>query len=119
MMKCGRACWTSRNGTQYDEMPKRYAITRKILMAEAKVWRTATMMEQLIGDAHIRMKKKTLKAAASITIATWPDEMQELRRKIKHRRTTSIMRSCAKELREADVRFTRKMLRKDRHGVGE
>ena len=81
MMKWGLACWTSRNGTLYGEKPKIYAITRKRLMVEAKMWQTATMMERLIGDAHIQMKKKTLKTAASITIATWLDEMQELSQK--------------------------------------
>ena len=30
----------------------------------------AMMMERLVGDAQIRMRKKTLKTAASITIAT-------------------------------------------------
>ena len=44
------------------------------------------MVEQLVGDAHIRMKKKTLKTAASITIATWLDELHDLRRKIKNRK---------------------------------
>ena len=40
MMKWDRACLTSRNGTLYGEKPKSYAITRKRLMAEARVWRT-------------------------------------------------------------------------------
>ena len=39
MMKWGRACWTSRNGTLYGEKPKIYAITRNRLMAKAKVWK--------------------------------------------------------------------------------
>ena len=128
MMTWGRACWTSRNSTLFGEKKNSYAITRKRLLAEAKVWRTATMREQLVGDAHIRMKKKTLKTAASITIATWLDELHDLWRKIKRRKTTSIIRNCAtsEELREADVQFKRKIyaargitLRTDRQGVGE
>ena len=59
------------------------------------MWRTATMIERLIGDAHIRMKKKKLKTAASITIATWLDELHDLRRKILNRKTTSIIGNCA------------------------
>ena len=55
-----RACWTSRNRTLFGEKKNSYAITRKRSLAEAKVWRTATIMERLIGDAHIRMKNKTL-----------------------------------------------------------
>ena len=81
----------------------------------------------IIGDAHIRMKKKTLKTAASITIATWLDEMHKLRRNIKHRQTTNIIVSCAtpEELQEADVQFKIKInaargtaLWTDRQGVG-
>ena len=105
MMTWGRACWTSRYGTLFGEKKNSYAIERKRLLAEAKVRRTATMMERLVGDAHIRMKKKTLKTAASITIATWLDELHDLRRKIKRRKTSSIILSCAtsEELQEADI----------------
>ena len=69
------------------------------------------MMERLIGDAHIRVKKKTLKTAASITIATWLDELHKLRRKIMRRKTTIIImsRATSEELREADVQFKRKI----------
>ena len=63
------------------------------MLAEAKVWRTATTRERLVGDAHIRMKKKTLKTASSITIATWLDELHDLRRKIKHWKTSHAARS--------------------------
>ena len=107
MIIWGRACLTSRNGTLYGEKKENYTITRKRLMAEVKVWRTATMLEPLIRNAHTRMEKKTLKTAASITIATWLDEMQDLRQKIKHRRTTNIIMSHAtpEEHQEADVRF--------------
>ena len=62
----------------FDKKKNSYAIKRKRLLVEAKVWRTVTMMERLVGDAHIRMKKKTLKMAASITIATWLDELHDL-----------------------------------------
>ena len=98
------------------------------MLAEAKVWRTATPKEQLVGDAHIRMKKKTLKTASSIIIATWLDELHDLRRKIKLRKTTSIIRSYAtsEELREAHIQFKQKIyaaqgitLRTDKQGVGE
>ena len=64
------------------------------MLAEAKVRRKATMMERLVGDAHIRMKKKTLKTAASITIATWLDELHGLRKKIKYGKTESIIMGC-------------------------
>ena len=47
-----------------------YAIQLKRLLAEAKMWRKATIMERLVGDTNIRMKKKTLTTTASITIAT-------------------------------------------------
>ena len=86
------------------------------------------MMERLVGDAHIRMKKKTLKTAASITIATWLDELHEVIRKIKCGKTASIILICAtpEELREADVQFKIKIyaargttLRTYRQGVGE
>ena len=74
------------------------------------------------------MKKKTLKTAPSITIATWLDEIHDLGRKILRRKTTSIIRTCAtsEELREAAEQFKRKIyaargitLRTDREGVGE
>ena len=61
-------------------------------------------MERLVGDVNIRMKKKTLKTAASITIATWLDEIHELQRKIKCGQTENIAMGMAysQELREAD-----------------
>ena len=58
IMTWGRACWTSRNRTLFGKKKNSYAITRKRLLAETKVWRTVTMREGLVGDAHIRMKKK-------------------------------------------------------------
>ncbi len=128
MMTWGRACWTSRNRTLFDEKKKSYAITIKGLLAEAKVRRTATMRERLVGDAHIRMKKKTLKTAASITIVTWLDELHELRRKIKCGQKESIIMICTdpEKFREADEQFKRNInaarsmtLRTDIQGVGE
>ena len=83
MMTWGRACWSSRNSTLFGDKTNSYAIQRKRLLVEAKVWRKAMMMERLVGDANIQLKKKTLKTAASITIATWLDEIHDLRRKIK------------------------------------
>ena len=74
------------------------------------------------------MKKKTLKTAASITIATWLDEIDELQRRMQHGKTESIVMSMTntETLREADKQFKRKIyaargltLRTDRHGVGE
>ena len=97
-------------------------------MAEAKVWRTATMIERLIGDDHIRMKKKTLKTAGSITIATWLDELHDLRRKILRKKTTNIIMisTTPEEPQEADIQFKRKIntargtiLRTNRQEVGE
>ena len=85
-------------------------------------------MERLVGDANIRMKKKTLKTAASITIATWLDEIHELRRRIKRGKTENIIMIMAdpETLREADEQFKQKInaargliLRTDRQGVGE
>ena len=85
------------------------------------------MREQRIGNDHVQMKKKTLKTAASITIATWCDEIHELRRKLKHGQKESIIMGMAdpEELRKADEQFKRKInaahglsLRMDRQGVG-
>ena len=45
MMTWGRACWTSRNSTLFGEKKSSYAIMRKRLLAEAKVWRTVTPRE--------------------------------------------------------------------------
>ena len=44
-----------------------------------------------MSDIHLRLKKKTLTAAASITIATWLDERHELRRRIQRGKTESII----------------------------
>ena len=57
------------------------------------------------------MKKKTLKTAALITIATWLDELHDVRRIIKCRKATSIIlsRATPEELREADVQLKRKI----------
>ena len=74
------------------------------------------------------MKKKTLKTAASITIATWLDEILALRRKIQCGKTASIVMGMtdAETLCEADEQFKRKInaargltLRTDRQGGGE
>ena len=92
------------------------------------MWRQATLTERLVGDTHIRMKKKILKTAASITIATWLDEIHDLRRRIKCGKTESIIMGMAnpEELRKADKQFKQKIyaargltLRTDRQGVGE
>ena len=57
------------------------------------------------------MKKKTLKTASSITIATWLDEIHDLQRKIKSRKKESIIMSCTnpEDLREADEQFKQKI----------
>ena len=85
------------------------------------MWRTATIMEHLIGDAHIRMKKKTLKTAAPITIATWLDELHDLRRKIPCRKTTNTIMSCAtpEELRKADIQLKRKLKEQEAQHYGQ
>ena len=128
MMTWGRARWSSRNSTLFGEKTNRYAIQRSRLLAEAKVWRKATMMERLVGDTHIQMKKKTLKTAASITIAAWLDELHGLKKKIKCGKTESIIMGMAdpEDLQKADVQFKQKIyaargmtLRADRQGVGE
>ena len=86
------------------------------------------MMERLVGDTNIRMKKKTMKTASSITIATWLDEIHDLRRNIKRGQKESIIMSCAdpEKLRKAGEQFKQNIntgrgmaLRTDRHGVGE
>ena len=84
--------------------------TTEETVAEAKVWRKATTLECLVRDTHVRLKKKMLKTAASITIATWLDEIHELRRKIQRRQTESIIMSMTdpEELREADEQFKQK-----------
>ena len=68
-------------------------------------------MERLVGDVNIRMKKKNLKTAASMTIATWLDEIYELRRRTQRGKTESIVVSMTntETLREADKQFKRKI----------
>ena len=46
-----------------------------------------------------------------ITIATWLDELNDLRREIKSRKNASIILSCAtsEELQEADIQFKQKI----------
>ena len=75
------------------------------------MWRQAPLTEQLVGDVNIRMKKKTLKIAASITIATWLDEIYELRRKMQRGKTESIAVSMTnlETLRKADKQFKHKI----------
>ena len=128
MMTWARACWSYSNRTLFGEKTNSYAIQRKRLMAEAKVSRTEKMMERLVGDAHIRMRKKTLKTAESITIAAWLDELHDLRQKIKRGQKESIIMgyTTPEDLREADAQFKRKInaargmtLRMDRQGVEE
>ena len=63
------------------------------------------MRELLVGNAHIRMKKKTPKSASSIIIATWLDELHALRRKIRHRKTASIIGNCATHCQRSVQQF--------------
>ena len=88
-----------------------YIIQRNRLLAEAKVWRKATITERLVGDTQVRLKRKTLKTAASITIAAWLDKIHELRRRIQCGKTESIVMSMTDSdtLREADEHFKRKI----------
>ena len=97
-------------------------------MAEAKVWRTATRNERLVGDVEIKMRSKTLKTTASTLIATWLDELKDQQRRIQSRKQGSILMTFTdpEALREADKEFKRKInrarglsLRTDRQGVGE
>ena len=59
-------------------------------------------------------------------IATWLDELHDLRRKVLRRKTTNIIMSSTtpEELREADIKFKKKInaargttLRTDRHDM--
>ena len=76
-------------------------------MLEAKVWRKATLTEQLVGDVNIQRNKKTLKTAASITIATWLEEIHELRQRIQCGKTVSKVMGVKdpETLPEADEQF--------------
>ena len=76
-------------------------------MAEAKVWRTATKNERLVGDVEIKLRSKTLKTTASTLIATWLDELKAQRRRIQRGKQESILMTYAdpEELREADDEF--------------
>ena len=74
------------------------------------------------------MRRKTVKTAASIFIATWLDDLMEQQRRIQRRRTENILMHMMdpEELREADERFKHKIyrarrvsLRTERQGVGE
>ena len=75
------------------------------------MWRKATLTERLVGDVNIQMKKKTLKTAVSITIATWLDEIHELRRRMQRGKTASLVMSMTapETLRKADKQFKRKI----------
>ena len=97
-------------------------------MAEAKVWRTATRNEQLVGYVEIKMRSKTLKTTASTLIATWLDELKTQRQRIQRGKQESILMTFTdpEALREADAEFKRKIniarglsLRTNRQGVGE
>ena len=85
-------------------------------------------MERLVGDVNIRMNKKTLKTAALITIATWLDETNALRRRMQRGKTAStvMIMTDPETLCETDKQFRRKIYaargltsRMDRHRVGE
>ena len=82
-------------------------------MAEAQVWRNATNTERLVGDIAINMRRKTLKTAASILIATWLDELMAQRRQIQRRQQENIIMNWTnpEELRNADERFKQKLNR--------
>ena len=104
MMKWDRACWSKRNRTLFGERRNRYIVTRRQLMAEAQVWRNATNTERLVGDIAINMRRKTLKTAASILIATWLDELMAQRRQIQRRQQENIIMNWTnpEELHDAD-----------------
>ena len=73
-------------------------------MAEAQVWRNATNTERLVGDIAINKRRKTLKTAASILIATWLDKLMAQRRQIQRRQQENIIMNWTdpEELRDAD-----------------
>ena len=82
-------------------------------MAEAQVWRNATNIERRVGDIAINMRRKTLKTAASILIATWLDELMAQRRQIQRRQQENIIMNWTnpEELYDADERFKQKLSR--------
>jgi len=82
-------------------------------MAEAQVWRNATNTERLVGDIVINMRRKTLKTAASILIATWLDELMAQQQQIQRRQQENIIMNWTnpEELHDADERFKQKLNR--------
>ena len=76
-------------------------------MAEAQVWRNATSIERLVGNIAINMRRKTLKTAASILIATWLDELIPQRWRIQRGQQENIIMNWTdpEELCDADERF--------------
>ena len=95
----------------FGKKSNRYLMQRKRLLAKAKVWRKSPIYNRLVGDADIRMKRKTLKTAPSILIATWLDELHDQQRKIKKGQKANIIvrYTNSEDLREADDRFKQKI----------
>ena len=67
----------------------------------------APSTETLIGIEITRMKRKCIKNSANVTTATWLDDLQKRRLKVKSRRATNIVRDfiTGDELHVADDRF--------------
>ena len=80
----------------------------------------ALSTETLIGIENSRMKRRSINNSANITIATWVDDLQELRAKVKRRLATNIVREfmTGDSMREANERFHRKLQAAKRITIG-
>lgn len=114
MLEWGRACCSRGYNTRYGGRTERYKLLQRARhCADANVWIDAPINETLIGIENNRAKRRSIEISANITIASWLDDQQKLRAKVKvkRRRATNILRAFLTEdaMREANNRIHRKI----------
>ena len=112
MIEWGRACWAARNGIIYRERHQQYAMNRKRLQTEVRVYLNAPNEEALVPIENSRATMKNVRNMPNVEIANWIAGQQQLRQKIQQKKITNIivLKKREAELQPLDHQFKRRII---------
>ena len=111
-LEWGRACWAHRNLLLFGPSSSRQQQRRIRLQDEAKVWLNAPRTESLVPLNNKRRLQRDITRATTETIATWVTRQNQLRKRIRNKKTTSIITNFTSEaeLQNNDRVFHNKLI---------
>ena len=121
LMEWGRACWSHRNNSLHGPSSKRNKTKRIRLQAEVRVWMEAPSSQSLVSLQNNRRSKSDISKASTETIENWLLHQQRRRKRIRAKKTTSILTQFIPEetLLEADREFQMKIIEARRGAWGQ